>query len=175
MRWILWRWFLGGGMRSFLAGYAGLPLLLGLLAAIALTIYERSMAESPIIIPGVLMACFLAPLGLGVGMVRGFWPEWGPWGGRLVFLGLLAGLVVLVAVGRWLERCNPVSNDGDGTPRVPVARVVTAHLFPTVAWNRVIDCLAMVTRNQFIGPALLVIAGVGFFCLGCAGWVLVRV
>jgi asparagine N-glycosylation enzyme membrane subunit Stt3 len=166
MRWILWRWFLGGGMRSFLAGYAGLPLLLGLLGTIVVTVLDRSMAESPIIVFGVLIACFVSPLGLILGMVRGFWPGWwGPWDGRLVFMGLMAGLVALVAAGRRLEKRNPVPDGGDGALHVPAACVVTArraYRFPPVAWK------------QLIGPTLLVIAGAGLFFLGCAGLVLRR-
>jgi hypothetical protein len=122
--------------------------------------------------------CFLAPLGLIVGMVCGISPEgWGPWDGRLVYMGLVAGLVVLVIAGLRLEkrnrRTNPVLDGGDGTPRVPTARVVTAQracLFPTVAWNRLIGRLATVAWKQLTGPALLVIAGVALFCLGLAGW-----
>lgn len=170
MRWILRRWFLAGGMRSFLAGYAGLPLLVGLvglLAAIVVAIAEHSAAGLPLILPGMLMACFLAPFGLIVGMVGGISPEWarwdaGPWDGRLAYMGLMAGLVALVIVGRWLEKRYPVPSGGDDTPRVPSARVVTAHL---------IDRLATVPWKQLIGPILLVISGVGFLILGCAGWV----
>lgn len=166
MRWILWRWFLGGGTRSFLAGYAGLPLLLGLLGTIVITIWDRSVAESPEVIVVVLFACFVSPLGLILGMVRGFLPRWsGPWDGRLVFMGLMAGLVALVIAGRWLEKRHSVPDGGDGALRVPAACVVTArrsYRFPTVPWK------------QLIGPTLLVIAGVGFFFLGCAGFLLMR-
>jgi hypothetical protein len=156
-------------MRSFLAGYAGLPLLIGLVATIVAAIHDRS-AGSLMIVPGVLFACFVAPVGLIVGMVGGISPEWGPSDGRPVHMGLMAGLVALVIVGRWLEKRNPVPTDGDGTPRVPSARVVTAHLFPTTMWNRFIGRLATVPWKQLIGPILLVIAGVGFLCLGCVGW-----
>jgi hypothetical protein len=68
-------------------------------------------------------------------------------------MGLLAGLGALVIVGRWLEKRNPVPNVGDDTPRVPSARVVTAHRFPTVPWK------------QLIGPILLVLAGAGLSAL----------
>src|SRR5215468_10629934 len=110
MRWMLRRWFLAGGMRSFLAGYAVCPLLLGLLgllAAIVVAIAKHSVEGLLVILPGMLMACVMAPPGLIVGMVCGISPEgapWdgGPWDGRLVYMGLMAGLVVLVIVGRRL-------------------------------------------------------------------------
>jgi len=173
MRWILWRWFLAGGMRSFLAGYIGCPLLIGLLAAIMVAIAERSVAGL-LIVPVVAIICLLSPLGLLVGMVCGISPEGsGPWDGRLVFMGLMAGLAVLVAAGLWLETRNPVPHGGDGTLRVPAARVVTAYRFPTTTWNRLIGRLATVPWKQLIGPTLLVIAGVGFLCLGCAGFAVV--
>ena len=126
------------------------------------------------IVPGVLMACLVAPLGLIVGMVCGISPEgWGPWGGRLAFMGLMAGLVVLVIAGLRLEKRNAVLNGGDDTLRVPTARaVVTARracLFPTSTWNRLIGRLATVPWKQLIGPTLLVIAGAAFFCLGSRG------
>lgn len=156
MRWILRRWFLAGGMRSFLAGYAGCPLIIGLVAVIVLAIAKHSVAEL-LLVPGALLACLLAPFGLLAGMEHGIGLGRGPWDGRLVYMGLMAGLVVLVIVGRRLEKRNPVPDGGDGTPRVPMARVVTAHLFPTVPWK------------QLIGPILLVLAGAGLFCLGCVG------
>lgn len=156
MRWVLRRWLLAGGMRSLLAGYAGCPLVIGLSAAIA----GHSIAGL-LIVPGALMACFLAPLGLIAGMVGGVELGWGPWEGRLVYMGLLAGLVALAIAGRWLENRNPVPDGGDGTPRVPAARVVTAQLVPTVAWNRLI--------RPILGPILLVIAGAGLFLLGILG------
>jgi hypothetical protein len=185
MRWILRRWLLAGGMRSFLAGYVGCPLLLGLLgllAAIVIAIAKHSVEVPLMILPGMLMACLLAPPGLIVGMVCGISPEgahWdgGPWGGRLVYMGLMAGLVVLVIAGRWLEKRYPVPDDGDGTPHLPAARAVVtarrAYLFPTTTWNRLIGRLATVPWKQLIGPVLLVIAGVGFLILGCTGWVAV--
>jgi hypothetical protein len=179
MRWILRRWFLAGGMRSFLAGYIGCPLLIGLVAAIVAGI-EKQPAAGLLVVPGALlavpMACVLAPVGLIMGMVSGIesgwpgWPGWwgwGPWDGRLVFMGLVAGLVVLVIVGRWLEKRNRAADGGDDTPRVPTARAVTPYLFPTSTWNRLIGRLATVPWKQLIGPSLLVIAGAGFLCLGC--------
>jgi hypothetical protein len=161
-------------MRSFLAGYAGLPLLIGLVVALVVVIHDRSVAGAVMIIPGVLFACFLAPVGLIVGTVAGIVPEWarwnaGPWDGRLVYMGLMAGLVALVIVGRWLEKCNPVPNNDDA-PRVPAARAVTPYRFPTTTWNRLIGRLATVPWKQLIGPTLLVLAGAGFLILGCAGW-----
>jgi hypothetical protein len=90
-------------------------------------------------------------------------------------MGLMAGLVVLVAAGRWLEDRDTAPNGGDATLRVPAACVVTArraYRFPTTTWNRFIGRLATVAWNQPIGSTLLVIAGTGFFCLGCAGWIL---
>ncbi len=163
MRWILRTWFLAGGMRSFLAGYAVSPLLIGLLAAIVVAIVERSVVGL-LIVPGVLMMCFLAPLGLLMGMLLGTPPGCGPWDGRLVYMGLMAGVVVLVVAGRRLEKRNRAPDGGDGTLRVPAACVVTArraYRFPTVAWN------------QLIGPTLLVIAGAGLFFVGCAGFAVV--
>ena len=168
MRPILRRWLLAGGMRSFLAGYAGCSLIIGLIDAI------NHPVAGLLIVPVALLVCFgalcvAAPFGLIVGMVVGIdpgwqgwqgwqrWLRWGPGGGRLMFMGLTAGLVALVIAGRWLEKRNPVPNGDDDTPRVPSARAVTAHLFPTVPWK------------QLIGPILLVIAGAGFLCLGCAG------
>lgn len=171
MRWILRRWFLAGGIRSFLAGYAGCPLFLGLLATIVVAIAKHSVAGL-MIVPGVLMACFLAPLGLIVGMVGGIEPGWGPWDGRLVYMGLMAGLVALVIAGRWLEKRNSVPDGGNDTLRVPAACVVTArraYRFPMTTWNRLIGRLAAVTWNQLIGPILLVIAGAGLFLLGAFG------
>ena len=57
----------GCGMRSFLAGYAGCPLLMGLVAAIVIGIAKHSVAESLMIVPRVLaatlLAYVLAPLG----------------------------------------------------------------------------------------------------------------
>lgn len=170
MRWILRKWFLAGGMRSFQAGYAGIPILIGLVTAIVVAIHDHSVMGSLLIVPGVLIGCLMAPVGLIVGMVSGIEPEWGPWSGRLLYLGLMAGLVALVIAGRWLEKRNPVPDDGDDMPRVPSARVVTAHLFPTTTRNRLIGRLARVPWKQLIGPILLVIAGVGFLSLGCVGW-----
>jgi hypothetical protein len=172
MRRGLVKWFLAGGMRWFLAGYAVAPLLIGLLAAIVVAIVERSVTGL-LIVPGVAIMWLLSPLGLLVGMLYGISPAGGPWDGRLVYMGLMAGLVVLVRAGLWLEKRNPVPNGGDGTLRVPTARVVTArraHLFPTATWSRLTGRLATVPWKQLIGPALLVIAGVGFLILGCAGW-----
>lgn len=100
----------------------------------------------------------------------GIEPGWGPWDGRLVFMGLIAGLFVLVIAGVLLE--NPAPDGGDGTPRVPTARVVMgrrAYLFPTTTWNQRVGRLATVPWKQLIGPILLLIAGAGFFCLGCRG------
>lgn len=168
MRWILRRWLLAGGTRSFLAGYAGLPLLIALVATIVVGIHGRR--EAGLLIPGTLFACFVAPVGPVLGILVGISPGWGPWDGRLVYMGLMAGLVALVIAGRWLEKRHPVPNGGDDTPHVPSARVVTAHLFPTTTWNRLIGCLATVPWKQLIGPVLLVIAGVGFLILGCVGW-----
>jgi hypothetical protein len=166
MRWILRRWLLAGGARSFLAGYIGCPLLIGLVVAIWGGFAKHALAESLMTLPLVLLAaCVAAPFGLIVGMVVGIdpgWLRWGPWGGRLVFMALMAGLVAPVIAGRWLEKRHPVPSGGDDTPRVPAARVVTArraYRFPTATWNR------------FIGPTLLVIAGTGFVCLGCVGLV----
>jgi hypothetical protein len=160
-------------MRSFLAGYAGCPLLLGL-AAIVVAIAKHSVGELLLILPVMLMACLVAPAGLIVGMVGGIEPGWGPWDGRLVHMGLMAGLVALVIVGRRLEKRYPIPDGGDGTPRVPTARAVVtarrAYLFPTATWNRLIGRLATVPWKQLIGPVLLVIAGVGFLILGWAGW-----
>lgn len=173
MRWILRRWLLAGGKRSFLAGYAGCPLLLGLVAAIVTGIADHSVAESLRSVPGVLLvtllAYVLAPLGPIAAMASGISRGWGLWDGRLVYMGLMAGLVVLVAAGRRLEQRNPVPDGGDDAPRVPSARVVTAQLFPTSTWNRLIGRLATVAWNQLAGPVLLVIAGACFFLLGCAG------
>ena len=156
------RWLLAGGMRSFLAGYVACPVLIGLVFAIVVVIHDRSVEEPLMIVPGMMLVCFLAPLGLIVGMVCGIWPEgWGPWDGRLVYMGLMAGLVALVIAGRWLEKRNSVPDGGDGTLHVPAACVVTArraYRLPMVAWN------------QLTGPALLVIAGVGLFFVGCVGW-----
>jgi hypothetical protein len=102
---------LAGGMRSFLAGYVGCSLIIGLMGAI--------VAGPGALLVGVI-GCVAAPFGLIVGMVVGIdpgwreqlgwlgWLGWGPWGGRLVFMGLTAGLVALVIVGRWLEKRNPV-------------------------------------------------------------------
>jgi len=151
----------GGGMRWFLVGYTACPLLLGLLVAI---VERPSVADSVL---GLLMApiaWLVAPLGLIVGMLCGISPGWGPWDGRLVFMGLMAGLVVLVAAGLRLENRNRVLVGGDGTPRVPTARVVTArraYRLATVAWN------------QLSGRMLLVIAGAGLFCLGAVGCAMV--
>jgi len=157
MRWTPRRWFL--------AGYAGIPLLIGLLGAIAIAIAEHSVGGLMTIVPAVLIACFLAPLGFAVGIVSGISPEgWGPWHGRLVYMGLMAGLAVLVIAARRLEKRNrhtsPVPDGSAGKPCVPAACVLTArraYRFPTAAWNRL------------IGPTLLVIAGVALFCLGIAG------
>jgi hypothetical protein len=166
------RWLLAGGMRSFLAGYVGCALLIGLMAAI--------VAGPGALLVGVI-GCVAAPFGLIGGMAVGIdpgwrdhlgwlgWLGWRPWGGRLVFMGLTAGLVALVIVGRRLEQRYPVPDGGNDTPRVPSARAVTGHLVPTDTWNRLIGRLATVPRKQLIGPALLVIAGAGFVCLGLVG------
>ena len=162
MKRILRRWFLAGGMRSFLAGYIACPLLIGLVVAIVVAIHDGSVEGAMMIVPGLMLACFFAPLGLIAGMACGIWPDgWGPWDGRLVYMGLMAGLVALVIAGRRLQKRNPVPDGGDGMLRVPAACVVTAqrsYRLPTVAWN------------QVTGPALLVIAGVGLFFVGCLGW-----
>jgi hypothetical protein len=73
-------------------------------------------------------------------------------------MGLMAGLVALVIAGLRLGERYPVPDGGDGTLRVPTARAVTAHLFPTVPWK------------QLIGPILLAIAGAAFAGLGFVGW-----
>lgn len=168
MRWILRRCLLAGGKNSFLAGYAGIPLLIALLAAIVVGIHGRP-ETGVLIVPGTLFACFVAPLGLILGMVCGISPGWGPWDGRLVYVGLMVGLVALVIAGQWLKERHPVLDGCDDTPRVPSARVVTAHLFPTTTRNRLIGRLATVPWKQLIGPLLLMIAGVGFLLLGCIG------
>jgi hypothetical protein len=146
-------------VRWFLAGYTACSLLIGLFIAIV-----KHSTGGLLIVPGVLMIWLGAPLGLIVGMLGGFSPGMGPWDGRLVFMGLVAGLAVLVAAGLWLgnrHRCtNPVLDGGDGTPRVPTVRVVTARR----AYR-----LATVTWDQLIGRMLLAIAGAGLFCLGCIG------
>jgi hypothetical protein len=159
-------------MRSFLAGYVGCALLIGLMGAI--------VAGPGALLVGVI-GCVAAPFGLIVGMAVGIdpgwrdhlgwlgWLGWGPWGGRLVFMGLTAGLVALVIVGRWLEKRNPVPDGGDDTLRVPSARAVTPYLFPTSTWNRLMGRLATVPWNRLIGPILLAIAGAGFVCLGLVG------
>jgi len=176
MRWILRRWLLAGGARSFLAGYIGCPLLIGLVAAIVAAIAKHSVAGL-LIVPVVPLVCLVAPVGLIVGMAFGIEPGWGPWDGRLVFMGLMAGLVALVIIGRWLEKRDSAPDGGDATLRVPAASVVTArraYRFPTTTWHRFIGRLATVPWNQPLGSALLVIAGVGFFFLGCAGLLLGR-
>jgi len=173
MRWILSRWFLAGGSRSFLAGYIGCPLIFGLLATIVVAILDHSFVTGLPIVPGVLMLCLVAPLGLILGMVCGISPGWGLWDGRLAYMGLMAGLVVLTIAGLRVQKRNPVPNGGDDTLRVPTARAVVtarrAYLLPTITWNRLIGRLATVPWKQLIGPTLLVIAGAAFFCLGCRG------
>lgn len=167
---------LAGGMRSFLAGYVGCSLIIGLMGAIA--------AGPGALLVGVI-GCVGAPFGLIVGMVVGIdpgwreqpgwqgWWIWGPWGGRLVFMGLTAGLVALAIAGQWLEKRYPVPDGGDGTPRVPTAQAVVtarrAYLFPTSTWSRLIGRLATVPWKQLTGPILLAIAGAGFVCLGLVG------
>lgn len=149
MRWILQRWFLAGGMRWFLAGYAAGPILM-------VATVEHS-ALGLLIVPGMWL---MAPLGLILGMLSGIEPAWGPWDGRLISIGFAAGLVVLVTTGLWLEKRRPVPGGGDGTPRVPMARVVSARLayrLATVAWSRL------------IGRTLLAIAGAALSCLGALG------
>ena len=100
MGWTSWRWFL--------AGYAAGPLLL------AFWFGERFVATLAL----APLVWLLSPVGLILGMLCGIAPGWGPWGGRLVFMGSMAGLVALVAAGLWLEDRNPVPNGGDGTLRV---------------------------------------------------------
>lgn len=159
MRWILQRWFLAGGSRSFVAGYLGCPLLVGLVIAIV----ARSFVAGLLVIPGALMTCVVAPLGMIAGLLCGV-PGWGPWDGRLVFSGLLVGLVVLVAAGALLERPTVVTGSGEPTVQVPAARVV-----PTT-WNQLVGRWTAVAWRPLVGPTLLVIAGVGTCCLGCAGF-----
>jgi hypothetical protein len=51
----------------------------------------------------------------------------------LEYLLASAGLgLALVIVGLWLERRNPVFDDGHGAPHVPMAYVVAARPSPTV-------------------------------------------
>jgi hypothetical protein len=95
-------------------------------------------------------------------------------------MGLVAGLVILVIAGLRLESRNrrtiPVLDSGDGMPRVPAARVVTAqraYRFPTTTWNRLIGRLATVAWNQLISPTLLVIAGGVLGCLGLLGFAMI--
>jgi hypothetical protein len=129
-------------------------------------------------VPAALFVCFLAPLGLIVAVVVGFdsrfpgfpgWVRWGPWDGRLVYMALMAGLAVLIVMGRRLEKRHSVSDGGDGTPWVPSVRVVAPDLSPTSAWNRLIGCLATIPWKQLIGPTLLVIGGAGLLYLGVVG------
>jgi hypothetical protein len=117
-----------------------------------------------LIVPAVPIMCLLSPPGLLVGiplMLIGIGPEWGPWDGRLLLIGLVAGGgVILAPVGLWLEKRNPSPNGGDATPRVPTARVLTtrrAYLFSAVAWN------------HLSGPTLLAISGACLSCLGVLG------
>ncbi|HEX3764900.1 MAG TPA: hypothetical protein VHW23_39665 [Kofleriaceae bacterium] len=162
-------------MRWFLAGYIGCPLLVGFLVAIVFVVTGRSIAGLLMLAPGVMIACLVAPLGLLVGVLCAS-PGWGLWDGRLTYMGLMAGLVILVIAGLRLEDRVPVRDDGAGAPSVPTARVVTggqAHLFPTSTWNQLIGCSATFPWKQLISPTLLVIAGAGFFCLGCAGFAVV--
>jgi hypothetical protein len=154
MRWILRSWFLAGGVRSFLAGYIGGPLLVGLVIALV----ARSFLTALVVIPGTVMACLGAPLGLIAALLSGV-PAWGPWDGRLVFIGLLAGVAVLMAAGRRLDRRTVVASDGDPMLQVPAARVVTT------AWNQLVGCW-----KQLVGATLLVVAGAGVSCLGCVGF-----
>jgi hypothetical protein len=83
------------------------------------------------------------------------------------WMAMFAGLAVF---GRWLVKRRPAPNDGDATPHVPAACVVTADRAyrlptadpPTVAWGRIIGHILVVIG---VGACVLLALAIFFAAL----------